>query len=85
MSSFKRKPKKDSLFELINKYGLTPKACVEFFYRIKWPVGFIVKNVMVRSIITSKTEMCSSVLILTISITYLPVRFFRIINYHFLN
>ena len=36
----KRKPKKDSMMQIINKYSHNPKACVGYFFNMKWPTGF---------------------------------------------
>ena len=40
MSINKRKPKKDSMMQIINKYSNNPKACVSYFFKMKWPTGF---------------------------------------------
>lgn len=40
MSSYKRKPKKDSLLEIIDKYSHDNQACIDFFFHVKWPTGF---------------------------------------------
>ena len=40
MSSYKRKPKKDSLLEIIDKYSHDNQACIDFFFHVKWPLGF---------------------------------------------
>ena len=40
MSHIKRKPKMDSMSDLINKYSLDHLACVQNFFNIKWPTGF---------------------------------------------
>lgn len=40
MSSYKQKPKKDSLMNIINKYSHDLNACIDFFFNIKWPTGF---------------------------------------------
>ena len=40
MSHIKRKPKKDSMIDLINKYSHDHLACVQYFFNIKWPTGF---------------------------------------------
>lgn len=40
MSISKRKPKKDSMMQIINKYSHNHKACVDYFFNMKWPTGF---------------------------------------------
>ena len=35
------KPKKMSLFDFTKKYANNPMNCVEFFYTMKWPGGFL--------------------------------------------
>lgn len=40
MSTYKRKPKKDSLLEIIDKYSHDNQACIDFFFHVKWPTGF---------------------------------------------
>ena len=36
----KCKPKKDSMMQIINRYSHNPKACVGYFFNMKWPTGF---------------------------------------------
>ena len=38
--SVKLKPKKDSLVDLSRKYSNNPQACIQFFFKCKWPEGF---------------------------------------------
>lgn len=40
MLNYKRKPRKTSVIEIIDKYAHNPEACVDFFFNIKWPSGF---------------------------------------------
>ncbi|MBS5113936.1 MAG: transposase [Coprobacillus cateniformis] len=36
----KRKPKKDSMINIINKFSNNEQACVDFFFNVKCPTGF---------------------------------------------
>lgn len=40
MKYSKLKPAKESLFDIYEKYISNPQACIEFFFKIKWPNGF---------------------------------------------
>ncbi|WP_206407313.1 transposase [Massilimicrobiota sp. An105] len=40
MATYKRKPKKDSMIEIINTYSNDEDACISFFFNLKWPTGF---------------------------------------------
>ena len=40
MSTYKRKPKKDNLMNIIEKYSHNNEACIDFFFLVKWSSGF---------------------------------------------
>ena len=40
MTATKRKPAKNSLIDLVNKYSTDEQVCVDFFFNAKWPGGF---------------------------------------------
>lgn len=45
MSKTILKPKKASLIEFTRKYSNNPTECFNFFFLMKYPAAFIVKNV----------------------------------------
>lgn len=85
MSFSKRKPKKESLTYIIDKYTHDNEACINFFLILNFHLVSIVINVVLLIIFLFNLVMFTNELIAVISIIYYQVLFFNQTNYLYSN